>query len=174
MLFLYGSSGKNRGLFFQVSSIYSRIMSDSTSGFPLTTSTGTFLWTGLYLSSTKLLFTKSSSTYSYYIPLISTVSFTSLTKGLAHIPCSLTLFSSAISVCDTEIWIAMEASCIRSCLSVVTFPKPALVNFLQKYKQIKKSQCFVIDYVGPVAAPHGVQNQGVLVIFFLFFFFFYI
>ena len=68
MLLSYGSSG-SKGLFFHVSSIYSRMTCDSAMGLPWCKSTGTFLWTGLYLSSNGLLFSKSSSISSYSTPL---------------------------------------------------------------------------------------------------------
>ena len=105
---LYGSSGRNRGPFFQVSSIYSRMMSDSISGFPLRKSIGTFLWIGLYSSSTELLFFKSSSTF--------------------H-EASLCFPPPSLSLCDIEIQIAMQ---YYMEIQIVTFSKPALINFLRK------------------------------------------
>ena len=65
----YGSSG-SKGLSFHVSSMYSRITSDSGSGLWLWRNTGTFLWTGLDWRSKGLLFAKFSCKYSYSTPFI--------------------------------------------------------------------------------------------------------
>ena len=66
--FSKGSLG-SRGFSCHVSSMYSRMTRDSATGFPLCTSTGIFLWTGLYWRRMGLLFVKSSSIYSYSTPL---------------------------------------------------------------------------------------------------------
>lgn len=85
------------------SSIYSRITIDSGIGFPLWTSTGTCLYTGLLCSRSSLLFFRSSSMYSYSIPLNFSAICTLTTYALAQKPRNFTSFPISPSLCRTPI-----------------------------------------------------------------------
>ncbi|KAI4370802.1 hypothetical protein MLD38_019112 [Melastoma candidum] len=78
--------------------------------FPWCTSTGTFLWTGLYLSKRGLLFSRSSSRYTYSTPFNARTIRMRRTKGLPQTSNNMRS-SSIVLACP---FLSLDCFCVGS------------------------------------------------------------